>query len=208
MELFEWTFFTLHVSVITLFSPLLSILCFSLGAILRISTCHNTSDHPHSDPQNSNPPNSVPLNSSSPNSCPLSSDPPSSDPPSSSCPNNDLLSSGLPSNGLPGSSPPSNPLPTSGPSCSDSPNSNSTENSLITVQESLQSVGMELASVASDSHLVLSRCWKDSNDIDSSSSSNTTISESGMDLNLLISHKLSCLFTICCYCMQILCCWR
>ena len=59
------------------------------------------------------------------------------------------------------------------------------------MQESPQSVDMELASIASDSHLILVRYWMDSFNISSSSSSNTTASESGMPLNLclLISHR-------------------
>ena len=67
---------------------------------------------------------------------------------------------------------------------SGSSNSDPTENSPITVQESPQSVGTELASIASDSHLVLDRYWRDS------FNSNTTVSESGMHSNLclLISH--------------------
>ena len=62
--------------------------------------------------------------------------------------------------------------PSSGPTDSGSSISISTENSPVTVQqESPQSVGMELASIASDSHLVLDRYWRDSFDNSSSSSS-------------------------------------
>ena len=142
--------FALHVLVITFFLPLSFDRCglsvsFLIGSILKVSTCHNTSDHPGSD----SPSNSLPK------SCLQSSEPPSSSPQNSS--------------------PPSNDLPGSGSSKSDS-----TVNSPITVQESPQSVGMELASIASDSHLVLDRYWRDSFNSSSSSSSNTTISESGM----------------------------
>lgn len=121
--------------------------------------------------------------------CHNTGDHPDSDPPSNSPPKSCEPLSGSPHNSGP---PNSGPL-SSDPSGSGSSISISTENSPVTVQqESPQSVGMELASIASDSHLVLDRYWRDSFDSSSSSSSsNTTVSESGMHLNLCsLIHKL------------------
>ena len=109
--------------------------------------CHNTSDHSDSDP----PSNSLPMG------CLQSSEPPSSSPQNSRPPSNDLPSSDLSGSG--------------------SSNDDSTENSPITVQESPQSVGMEFANIALDSHLVLDRYRIDSFNCISSSTVRSHLSE-------------------------------